>query len=87
MSFAAVTVLYRWMRGARLGLGDEAAIASGAWLAWQALPSAGAPAAVIGLMLAPARGWPGYLSATDVSRSPALAAATWIVWLFGRWPS
>lgn len=85
--FAALTVLYRWLRGREgLGLGDAKLLAaSGAWLAWQALPSVVLFAAILGLALVLVRRLMGQaLSATDrIAFGPALAAATWIVWLFG----
>ncbi|MBL6854241.1 MAG: prepilin peptidase [Alphaproteobacteria bacterium] len=85
--FAAVTVLYRWLRGRDgLGLGDAKLLAAGgAWLGWQALPSVVLFAAMIGLVFVLARRAVGHtLYAADrIAFGPALALAIWCVWLFG----
>ena len=87
VAFAALTALYRWLRGRDgLGRGDAKLLAAaGAWLGWQAVPSVVLFAAVIGLASVLVRRIAGHtLGATDrIAFGPALAAAIWIVWLFG----
>lgn len=87
VAFWALAEAYRLLRGRDgLGLGDAKLLAaSGAWLSWSGLPSVILFAAFIGLALVLAqrlRG--GALQATDrLAFGPALAAATWLVWLYG----
>jgi len=87
VAFAALAEIYRRLRGRDgLGLGDAKLLAaSGAWLAWSALPTVVLYAAFIGLALVLARRGRGQaLQATDkLAFGPALAAATWLVWLYG----
>ena len=87
VAFAALAEIYRRLRGRDgLGLGDAKLLAaSGAWLAWNALPTVVLYAAFIGLALVLARRARGAaLQATDkLAFGPALAAATWLVWLYG----
>jgi len=85
--FWILSELYRRLRGRDgLGLGDAKLLAaSGAWLAWPALPSVILIAAALGLCIALAqrlRHEP-VDAATRIAFGPALAAATWIVWLYG----
>lgn len=85
--FAALSQIYRRLRGRDgLGLGDAKLLAaSGAWLSWSGLPTTVLYAAFIGLALVLARRAGGQaLKATDrLAFGPALAAATWLVWLYG----
>ena len=85
--FAALAEIYRRLRGRDgLGLGDAKLLgASGAWLGWSALPTVVLYAAFIGLALVLARRARGQpLQAADrLAFGPALAAATWLVWLYG----
>ena len=87
VAFAALSLVYRRLRGRDgLGLGDAKLLAaSGAWLSWSGLPTTILFAAVIGLALVLARRARGEaLQATDrLAFGPALAAATWLVWLYG----
>ena len=87
MAFAALAEIYRRVRGRDgLGLGDAKLLgASGAWLGWSALPTVVLYAAFIGLALVLARRTRGQaMQATDrLAFGPALAAATWLVWLYG----
>jgi len=85
--FALVSELYRRLRGrAGLGLGDAKLLAAaGAWLGWQALPTVILFSAMLGLAFVLVRGVMGKaISATDsIAFGPALAAAIWLVWLYG----
>jgi leader peptidase (prepilin peptidase)/N-methyltransferase len=87
IAFAALSEIYRRLRGRDgLGLGDAKLLAaSGAWLSWAGLPTTVLYAAVIGLALVLLRRTRGQaMSATDrLAFGPALAAATWLVWLYG----
>lgn len=87
VAFAALAGIYRRLRGRDgLGLGDAKLLgASGAWLAWSALPTVVLYAAFIGLALVLLRRVRGQtLQANDrLAFGPALAAATWLVWLYG----
>lgn len=87
IAFAALAEIYRRLRGRDgLGLGDAKLLgASGAWLGWNALPTVVLYAAFIGLALVLARRARGQaMQATDrLAFGPALAAATWLVWLYG----
>lgn len=83
----AVAWLYRRLRGRDgLGLGDAKLLAaSGAWVGASGLPSVVAGAAIGGLVAAGAM----LLAGRRLDRysqlpfGPFLAAATWLVWLFG----
>ena len=85
--FAALAEFYRRLRGRHgLGLGDAKLLgAAGAWLGWNGLPTVVLYAAFIGLALVLARRVRGEaLQAGDkLAFGPALAAATWLVWLYG----
>ncbi|MEI9997221.1 MAG: A24 family peptidase [Rhizomicrobium sp.] len=85
--FAVLSETYRRLRGRDgLGLGDAKLLAaSGAWLGWGALPSVVLFAAIAGLALVLARRLTGHAvqAAARIAFGPALAAATWIVWLYG----
>ncbi len=86
-AFAALSEIYRRLRGRDgLGLGDAKLLAaSGAWLSWSGLPTTVLYAAFIGLALVLARRARGQtMKPTDrLAFGPALAAATWLVWLYG----
>ena len=85
---AAIAWLYRRLRGREgLGMGDAKLLAAGgAWLSWQALPSVVLVAAVLALAvvlgLAVLRRSP-VSAATRIPFGPYLAAAIWLVWLYG----
>ena len=85
--FAALAEIYRRLRGRDgLGLGDAKLLAaSGAWLSWSGLPTTVLFAAFIGLAFVLVRRARGEaLEAADrLAFGPALAAATWLVWLYG----
>jgi leader peptidase (prepilin peptidase)/N-methyltransferase len=85
--FAAIALIYRALRGrVGLGLGDAKLLAgAGAWLTWQALPSIVLWGAAIGLVYVLARAVAGQsLRATDpIPFGTFLAAAAWLVWLYG----
>lgn len=87
VGFWALAEFYRRLRGRDgLGLGDAKLLAaSGAWLGWMALPSVILFAAIVGLALAMAQRLRGETIETTsrIAFGPALAAATWIVWLYG----
>jgi leader peptidase (prepilin peptidase)/N-methyltransferase len=85
--FRAIAAGYRAWRG-RTGLGGGDAkllAAAGAWLGWQALPSVVLEASVAGIAAALI----AHLLGRRVSRTTALpfgpfiAAAVWLVWLYG----
>jgi leader peptidase (prepilin peptidase)/N-methyltransferase len=87
LAFAALAEIYRRLRGRDgLGLGDAKLLAaSGAWLSWSGLPTTVLYAAFIGLafvLLRRARG-AALHGADHLAFGPALAAATWLVWLYG----
>ena len=84
IGFAALAALYRWLRGRDgLGLGDAKLLAaSGAWLGWTALPSVILFAALLGLAFVLLRRKP-FDAASRIAFGPALALATWFVWLYG----
>ncbi len=87
LTLGAVAVLYRRLRGREgLGLGDAKLFAAaGAWVSWEGLPSV--------LLLAAAGALLWHLVATRLSGrrlegrelpfGPYLAAAIWLVWLYG----
>jgi len=85
--FAVTALLYRLIRGREgLGLGDAKLLAaSGAWLGWIGLPSTILLAALLTLgaaLIQSARGSP-LKGGSSFAFGPALAAATWLVWLYG----
>ncbi len=86
-AFAGLGWLYRWMRGRDgLGLGDaKLAAAAGAWVSWTGLPSVVALAALGGLAVAGAARLGGRPAAMGdrIPFGPYLAAAIWLVWLYG----
>ena len=87
LAFAGVALAYRRLRGRDgLGGGDARLLAaSGAWVAWQGLPSVVLIAALLGLgtvLLRAARGASPGLS-DRMSFGPYLCLATWLVWLLG----
>lgn len=87
LAFRAVGMVYQAWRGrAGLGGGDAKLMAvAGAWLGWQALPWVVLEASLAGIAAALAARLLGH----DVSRDtalpfgPFLAAAIWLVWLYG----
>ncbi|MEI9988933.1 MAG: A24 family peptidase [Rhizomicrobium sp.] len=85
--FVALAGIYSRIRGrAGLGLGDAKLLsAAGAWLSWIALPSVVLLAALFGMALVLVERFRGRtIEATSrVAFGPALAAATWLVWLYG----
>lgn len=87
LGFAAVAALYRRLRGREgLGMGDAVLLAAaGAWVGWAGLPSVVFAGAVLGLLGAVALRAAGRRvdGATELPFGPALAAATWLVWLYG----
>ncbi len=87
LSFALIGWLYRRLRGREgLGLGDAKLLAAaGAWLTWQALPSVVALAALMALATVLARSLVRQSLPADerLPFGPSLAAATWLVWLYG----
>lgn len=87
LGFAALSEIYRRLRGRDgLGLGDAKLLAaSGAWLSWSGLPTTILFGALIGLVIVLVTRRSGEaLRATDrIAFGPALAAATWLVWLYG----
>lgn len=88
---AGIGWLYRALRGREgLGLGDAKLLAAGgAWLSWQALPSVVLIAALFALAAvigeSTMRRMP-VAATTPVPFGPYLAAAIWIVWLYGPLP-
>ena len=81
---AGPAVIYRRWRGQDgLGWGDvKLAAAAGAWVGWEAMPSMILIAALFGIAAVLLRRW---LRKTSMEESipfgPALAAATWVLWL------
>ncbi len=77
-------MIYRRWRGQDgLGWGDvKLAAAAGAWVGWEAMPSMILIAALFGIAAVLLRRW---LRKTSMEESipfgPALAAATWVLWL------
>jgi len=86
-SFALIRWLYRRWRGRDgLGFGDVKLLAaSGAFVAWDGLPSVVLIGAVTALGLALLTTASGRKLALDqrVAFGPALCFATWLVWLYG----
>jgi leader peptidase (prepilin peptidase)/N-methyltransferase len=85
--FAAIDLVYRALRGrVGLGLGDAKLMAGiGAWLGWQGFPTVVVLAGALGLLLVLSRSLVGKgVTATDrLPFGAFLAAAAWIVWLYG----
>jgi len=85
--FAAIAGLYRLLRGrSGLGAGDAKLMAgAGLWLGWLALPSVVLLGAAFGLLLVLIKSIAGQpLRLTDrLPFGTFLAAATWLVWLYG----
>jgi leader peptidase (prepilin peptidase)/N-methyltransferase len=85
--FTAVAAGYRALRGREgLGGGDAKLLAAaGAWLGWPALPAVVAGAALLGLAeaLALRRAGRAVDGGTEIAFGTWLAAATWLLWLFG----
>lgn len=85
--FAIIALAYRWLRGREgLGAGDAKLLAAaGAWVSWEGLSSVVLFGALFGLAYAVVKSLTGTrLTATyRISFGTYLAAATWIVWLFG----
>jgi leader peptidase (prepilin peptidase)/N-methyltransferase len=84
----AIRESYRWLRGRDgLGLGDVKLVtASGAWVAWQGLPSVILIASVLALALALPVAWGQERRRTGELRVPFgafIAVGLWIVWLHG----
>lgn len=90
-AFALIAAAYRRLRRREgLGLGDAKLLAAGgAWLGWQALPTVVLLAAILGLAAVLAvrlvrRGEMRPLEGDQpVAFGPFLAAAIWLVWLYG----
>lgn len=81
---AVPALIYRHFRGRDgLGWGDvKLAAASGAWLGWPAMPSMILVAALVGIAAVLLRRWWRKTSAGEtIPFGPALAAATWLLWL------
>lgn len=84
---ALPALIYRRWRGREgLGWGDvKLAAGAGAWLGWQAMPSMILIGALAGIGAVLVRRW---LRETSTGESipfgPALAAATWALWLAGQ---
>lgn len=85
--FALIRWLYRRLRGREgMGLGDAKLLAaSGAWVAWNGLPSVVLIAALAGLVMAlvVARNAKQLTLNQRVPFGPALCLGTWLVWLYG----
>jgi leader peptidase (prepilin peptidase)/N-methyltransferase len=85
--FAGIRWLYRRLRGREgLGLGDAKLLAaSGAWVAWDGLPSVvliGAAAGLAVALIMHLRGEQLTLN-QRLAFGPALCLGTWLVWLYG----
>ncbi len=90
-ALAGISWLYRRLRGRDgLGLGDAKLLAAGgAWLSWQSLPDVVLIAAVLALAVAIGASLVRHLplsATTRVPFGPFLAAAIWLVWLYGPLP-
>lgn len=84
----AIRESYWWLRGRDgLGLGDVKLLAaSGAWVAWQGLPSVVLIASVLALAVALPVAWSQEGRRTGELRVPFgafIAVGLWIVWLYG----
>jgi leader peptidase (prepilin peptidase)/N-methyltransferase len=81
---AVPALAYKRFRGQDgLGWGDvKLAAASGAWLGWQAIPAMILASALLGIAAVLVRQWLLKTSAREaIPFGPALAAATWIIWI------
>ena len=81
---ALPALLYRfWRRREGLGWGDvKLAAASGAWLGWLAMPNLILMAALLGIGAVLLRRWRVKTALDEtIPFGPALAAATWVLWL------
>lgn len=81
---AVPAVIYRAWRGRDgLGWGDvKLAAASGAWLGWRAMPNLILASALLGILAVLLRRWRLRTPLGDtIPFGPALAAATWSLWL------
>ena len=81
---ALPALAYRRFRGQDgLGWGDvKLAAASGAWLGWQAIPAMILASALLGIAAVLVRRWWLKTSAREaIPFGPALAGATWVIWL------
>ena len=87
VAFAVVSDVYRRIRHREgLGLGDAKLLAAGgAWLSWSALPTVVLFAACIALVLVLVQRplGRGFHVTDRIAFGPALAAAIWLVWLYG----
>jgi len=87
LALAAVGFAYRHLRGREgLGLGDAKLFAAaGAWASWQGLPSVLllAAAGALAWQLVAARWRDRPLAGRELPFGPYLAAALWLVWLYG----
>ncbi len=87
LALAAVGLAYRRLRGREgLGLGDAKLFAAaGAWVSWQGLPSVLllAAAGALAWHLMAARLTARQLEGRELPFGPYLAAALWLVWLYG----
>jgi leader peptidase (prepilin peptidase) / N-methyltransferase len=87
LAFAGIAWAYRRLRRrAGLGLGDAKLLAAaGAWLGWPALPGLVVVAAAAALAVALVRAAFGerLAGATRIAFGPYLAAAFWLLWLYG----
>ena len=85
--FAGVAEVYRRLRGREgLGLGDAKLLAAaGAWVSWVGLPSVIFLAAAFGLLTVLLFRLIGRQvdGVTELPFGPSLAAAFWLVWLYG----
>ncbi len=87
LALAAVGIVYRRLRGREgIGLGDAKLFAAaGAWVSWEGLPSTlllAAAGALAGHLLG-ARLTGRRLEGRELPFGPYLAAALWLVWLYG----
>ncbi len=87
LAFAGIAWAYRRLRRrAGLGLGDAKLLAAaGAWLGWPALPGLVVAAATLALAVALVRAAFGerLAAASRIAFGPYLAAALWLLWLYG----
>jgi len=88
LAFAGIAALYRRVRGRDgLGLGDAKLLAAGgAWLGWSALPGVVLVAALLGILevlVARLAGGAPLAAARPIAFGTWLAAAIWLVWLYG----
>jgi len=87
LAFVVIRETYALIRRREgLGLGDAKLLAAaGAWVGWQGLPSVvllGAVTALVGVLAYRAAGGTADLKG-ELPFGPALAAAIWLVWLYG----